>query len=76
MRFIGEKYLEQTFIATIDRELGWAENIGMNTMMVYLHSVARKQDPEGFKSRMDKFLSIRLNTAYQHCLCFLMIAGT
>ena len=44
--------------ATIDRELGWAEKIGFNTMRVYLHSLAWKQDPEGFKSRMDKYLSI------------------
>ena len=44
--------------ATIDRELGWAENIGFNTMRVYLHSVAWKEDPQGFKARMDKFLNI------------------
>lgn len=34
--------------ATIDKELGWAQNIGFNTMRVFLHSVAWKQDPEGF----------------------------
>jgi endo-1,4-beta-mannosidase len=43
---------------TIDRELGWAEDIGFNTMRVFLHSVAWKQDPEGFKNRVDQFLSI------------------
>lgn len=43
---------------TIDRELGWAGNIGFNTMRVYLHSLAYKQDPEGFKKRMDQYLSI------------------
>lgn len=43
---------------TIDKELGWAAGIGFNTMRVYLHSIAYKQDPEGFKSRMDKYLSI------------------
>ena len=43
---------------TINRELGWAENIGFNTMRVFLHSVAWKQDPEGFKNRMDQFLYI------------------
>lgn len=43
---------------TIDRELGWAQNIGFNTMRVYLHSVAWRQDPEGFKQRMDIFLRI------------------
>ena len=39
---------------TIDRELGWAESIGFNTMRVYLHSLAYKQDPKGFKSRLDQ----------------------
>src|ERR1700737_984951 len=33
--------------ATIDKELGWAEGIGFNTMRVFLHSVAWKTDPEG-----------------------------
>ena len=44
--------------ATIDRELGWAEGIGFNTMRVFLHSVAWQQDKEGFKNRIDNFLTI------------------
>lgn len=44
--------------ATISRELGWAKDIGFNTMRVYLHSVAWKQDPEGFKNRMDQYLNV------------------
>ena len=44
--------------ATIDKELGWAEGIGFNTMRVFLHSIAWKQDPEGFKKRVDQFLTI------------------
>ena len=43
---------------TIDRELGWAKNIGFNTVRVFLHSVAWKQDPQGFKDRVARFLSI------------------
>jgi hypothetical protein len=42
----------------IDLELGWAEQIGMNTMRVYLHDLAYGQDPEGFKERLDHFLTI------------------
>ncbi|MBP2161494.1 MULTISPECIES: cellulase family glycosylhydrolase [Asticcacaulis] len=42
----------------IDRELGWAENLGMNTMRVYLHDQLWAQDPEGFKKRIDTFLTI------------------
>jgi hypothetical protein len=42
----------------IDLELGWAESIGMNTMRVYLHDLLWQQDAEGFKKRLDTFLSI------------------
>ena len=41
---------------TIDRELGWAEAIGMNTMRVFLHNLLWEQDPAGFKQRIDTFL--------------------
>ena len=44
--------------ATIDKELGWAESIGFNTMRVYLHSLAWKQDPQGFKQRVGQYLDI------------------
>lgn len=44
--------------ATINRELGWASDIGMNCMRVYLHHVAWEVDREGFKGRMDKYLQI------------------
>jgi len=43
---------------TIDRELGYAENIGFNTTRVFLHSVAWKEDPKGFKDRVNKYLTI------------------
>ncbi len=43
---------------TIDRELGWAQGIGMNTMRVFLHNLVWEQDPEGFKRRIDIFLTI------------------
>lgn len=42
----------------IDLELSWAENIGMNTMRVFMHDLAYQQDPEGFKGRLDAFLKI------------------
>lgn len=44
--------------ATIDRELGWAEGLGMNTMRVFLHNLLWQQDPQGFLKRMDQFLQI------------------
>jgi hypothetical protein len=43
---------------TIDRELGWAEKIGMNTMRVFLHNLLWEQDPKGFEQRIDAFLTI------------------
>jgi hypothetical protein len=43
---------------TIDRELGFAEGIGFNTMRVFLHSVAWKEDPDGFKKRVAEYLDI------------------
>ena len=43
---------------TIDRELGWAQAIGMNTMRVFLHNLLWEQDAKGFQQRMDQFLAI------------------
>jgi len=42
----------------IDRELGWAQGIGMNTMRVFLHNLVWEEDPDGFKRRIDQFLAI------------------
>src|SRR3954467_9945087 len=42
----------------IDKELGWAESIGMNTLRVFLHDLLWQQDPEGFKKRLAEFLAI------------------
>jgi len=54
-----EMWQAETFDpATIDKELGWAESIGFNTLRVFLHSVAWKVDPAGFKKRVDQFLAM------------------
>ena len=42
----------------IDLELGWAESLGMNTMRVFLHDLLWQQDAEGFKRRLNQFLTI------------------
>lgn len=42
----------------IDRELGFAQGIGMNVMRVFLHHLAWQQDPEGFKKRMRTYLDL------------------
>ncbi len=43
---------------TIDRELGWAEEIGFTSVRVFLHDLVWKQDSEGFFKRVDQFLEI------------------
>lgn len=43
---------------TIDRELGWAQEIGLNCMRVYLHHLAWEVDKTGFKKRVKTYLSI------------------
>lgn len=54
-----EMWQEDTYDpATIDRELGWAQNIGFNVIRVYLHNLAWEVDKDGFKKRIQDFLSI------------------
>ena len=43
---------------TIDQELGWASNIGFNSMRVYLHDLLWLQDAVGFKERIHRYLDI------------------
>ncbi|TLP75865.1 cellulase family glycosylhydrolase [Maribacter sp. ACAM166] len=43
---------------TIDRELSWAADIGLNCMRVYLHHVAWEVDKQGFKERVKTYLTI------------------
>jgi hypothetical protein len=42
----------------IDAEFKLASGIGMNTMRVFLHDLLWQQDAEGFRKRIDTFLSI------------------
>lgn len=44
--------------ARIDKELSWAQQMGMTTMRVFLHDLLWKQDAAGFKQRIDAFLTI------------------
>jgi len=54
-----EMWQEDTFDPeTIDRELGWAASVGLNSVRVYLHDLAWDIDPEGFKTRIKRFLAI------------------
>ena len=54
-----EMWQAETFDpAQIDQELEWAEELGMNTMRVFLHDLLWEQDSVGFESRIDRFLAI------------------
>lgn len=54
-----EMWQKETFDPeVIDRELGWAEELGFNCMRVFLHHVLWETDSRGLKERMDKYLEI------------------
>jgi hypothetical protein len=54
-----EMFQRDTFDpVTIDRELGWAAELGFNTMRVYLHHLLWTTDKEGFKKRLNEYLAI------------------
>jgi len=43
---------------TIDRELGYAEGIGFNTVRIFLHDLVWEADPAGFKARLGQCLDL------------------
>lgn len=50
----GDSFDEET----MDRELSWAEGLGLNLLRVFLHDLAWMDDAAGFKARVGKFLAI------------------
>jgi len=54
-----EFWQEDTFDPeTIDRELKWSAELGMNLHRVYLHNLLWQQDSVGFVSRLDQYLTM------------------
>jgi hypothetical protein len=54
-----EMWQPETFdIETISKELGWAADIGMNTIRLYLHDLLFTESPENFLDQIDVVLSI------------------
>jgi hypothetical protein len=43
---------------TIDRELGWAADVGYNTTRAFIQYLVWKHDPDGFRRRFDEFLGL------------------
>eukprot|EP00826_Nyctotherus_ovalis_P039712 TRINITY_DN3837_c0_g1_i10.p1 TRINITY_DN3837_c0_g1~~TRINITY_DN3837_c0_g1_i10.p1 ORF type:complete len:187 (-),score=42.20 TRINITY_DN3837_c0_g1_i10:53-613(-) len=72
-----EMWQAETFdMATIDRELTWAQNLGFTSVRVFLHYLLWQSDKEGLFTRMDKFLALaarhNLSTAFvflDDCWC-------
>ena len=49
----------ETFdISTIERELTWAADIGMNTVRVYLHDLLFAEEPREYLGRIEKVFSV------------------
>jgi hypothetical protein len=55
---------------TIDKELGWAQEIGFNTIRVFLSSRVGLDDSKGLLQRMDQFLTIADKHAIKVMFCF------
>ena len=54
-----EFWQEATFDPeTIERELKWSADLGMNLHRVYLHNLLWEQDSVGFLNRLDNYLSL------------------
>ena len=53
-----EMWQADTFdLPTIDRELGWAEGLGFNSIRVFLHHLPWERDPQAFLHRIEQFLA-------------------
>jgi hypothetical protein len=59
--------------ATIDRELGWAQDLGFNSIRVFLHNLLWTHDAEGLTKRMEQFLQIA--DSHKIAVCFVLFDG-
>ncbi len=73
-----EMWQAETFdTATINRELGWAASIGMNTVRVYLHDLLYQQDSTRVSATDGRISPDRLQTCVLSlCLCCSILYGT
>src|SRR4051795_7462403 len=54
-----EMWQADTFdLPTIDRELGWAHDLGFNSVRVFLHHLLWQDDRDGLVRRMGQFLDV------------------
>lgn len=65
-----EMWQQETFDpVTIERELGYAQRIGMNIMRVYLHDLLWDHDRDGFIERLDRYLTIADSKGIRTMFC-------
>jgi len=55
--------------ATIEQELGWAQNIGFNALRTNLQFRVWLDDPDGLRARLDRFLGIASRSGIHTVLC-------
>lgn len=60
---------------TIDRELGWAAELGFNTVRVFLHSFVWEKERDSFINNMEDFLTIADSYDIKTMFCFFSGAG-
>src|SRR5579872_4659953 len=54
-----EMWQAETFDpVVIDRELGWAQALGLNTMRVFLHDLLWSKDSGAYEKRINAFLKL------------------
>lgn len=54
-----EMWQNESFdMATIDKELGWAQELGFNVMRVFLSSVVWENEPVVFKKNINRYLDV------------------
>lgn len=72
-----EMWGEDTFDPeTIDRELGYAKDLGFNTVRIFLHDLVWEADPSGFKKRLEEFLGICEKHQIKALVTFFTNGGT
>ena len=60
---------------TIEREIGWAADLGMNSLRVFLHDLLWTAEGPAFLDRVDKFLTITERHGVSTMLVLLNHAG-
>jgi hypothetical protein len=55
--------------ATIEQELGWARDVGFNTLRTNLQFLVWLHDPAGLRARLERFLGIAARRGLRTLLC-------